>query len=92
MKLSIITTIIFTLFLTSCTVVPKKPPQRVGSASYAKWQKAVLDKCTDRAAEVTLELVKKKYSEGVVVIVESDVGRIHKYLTEKCSRRSGITI
>jgi len=91
MKLSIITTIIFTLFLTSCTVVPKKPPQRVGSASYAKWHRAIFDGCSDRAAEVTLELVKKKYSEGYS-IMEGDIVRIHKYLTEKCSRRSGITV
>jgi len=93
MKLSVITlTLCFTLILTGCTIHPPKQPVIVGPGTfYAKWQKAVLEKCSDKAAEVTLDIVREKSKEGMM-FSEGDVIAIHKYLTEKCSVNSGITI
>lgn len=93
MKLSvIILTLNFTILLTGCTIHQPKQPVIVGPGTfYAKWQKAILEKCSDKAAEVTIEIVRSKSKEGMV-FTEGDVIAIHKYLTEKCSVNSGITI
>ena len=88
----IILTLGFTLLLTSCTIPTKKLEVIVGPGTYyAKWQKAILEKCSDKAAEVTLDIVREKSKEGYV-FTESNVIAIHKYLTEKCSVNSGIVI
>lgn len=95
MKCSISNIFILSITITTgCTTTPDKPKQHVivGSGTmYEQWQKSVLEKCTDKAAEVTMELVVKKSKEGYV-FMEQDVINIHKYLTEKCSRNSGIVI
>ena len=93
MKLSIIIlTLSFTLSLTGCTIHPPKQPVIIGPGTfYAKWQKAILEECSDKAALVTLEIVREKSKEGYL-FTENDVIAIHKYLTEKCSVNSGIVI
>ena len=93
MKLSvIILTLSFTLLLTGCTIHQPKQSVIVGPGTfYAKWQKAILEKCSDKAALVTIEIVREKSKEGYV-FAEGDVIAIHKYLTEKCSLNSGVVI
>ncbi len=92
MKFSIIIILIFTLLTTACTTTPKKPVVIAGSGTqYAKWQEAVLEECSNKAAEITLKIVAEKYKEGYL-IMEKDIVAIHKYLTEKCSVDSGIVI
>lgn len=84
----------FTLALTGCSMIPKKPAPVVivGSGTmYERWHDSILNKCTEKAAEVTWALVIKKSKEGVK-FVEQDIINIHKYLTEKCFRNSGIVI
>lgn len=84
----------FTIFATGCTITPKKPKPVVISGPgdfYQTWHDSVLEKCTDKATEVTWQLVAKKSKEGMV-FTEQDVINIHKYLTEKCSVNSGIVI
>ena len=88
----IILTLGFTPLLTSCTIQAPKQPVIYGPGTYyAKWQKAILEKCSDKAAEVTLDIVREKSKEGYV-FTENNVIAIHKYLTEKCSVDNGITI
>lgn len=84
----------FTLIATGCTIAPKKPNPVVISGPgsfYQNWHDAVLEKCTEKAAEMTWALVVKKSKEGMI-FAEQDIIRIHKYLTEKCSVNSGIVI
>ena len=97
MKLSVlnysIPTILFcTILTTGCTIHQPKQSVIVGPGTfYAKWQKSILEKCSDKAAEVTIEIVREKSKEGMM-FSEGDVIAIHKYLTEKCSVNSGIVI
>ena len=92
MKLSVITILFCTILITGCTIHQPKQPVIVGPGTfYAKWQRAILEKCSDKAAEVTIEIVREKSKEGMV-FTEGDVIAIHKYLTEKCSVNSGIVI
>lgn len=97
MKLSTAIILSFTIFATGCTIRATKPSERVGSVPrspgtfYAKWQKAILEKCSDKAALVTIEIVRSKSKEGMM-FSEADVIAIHKYLTEKCSLNSGVVI
>lgn len=92
MKSSIITTLIFTILVTGCTIHQPKQPVVVGPGTfYAKWQKQVLEKCSERALEITLEIVKEKSKEGMV-FTEEDVINIHEYLVKKCSVSYGIVI
>lgn len=53
--------------------------------------KAVLEKCSDKAAEVTIALVVRKMEEGMS-FTETDIANIHSYLVKKCSVNSGIVI
>ena len=93
MKLSIIIlTLSLTLLLTGCTIHQPKQAERVGPGTfYAKWQKGILEKCSDKAALVTIEIVRSKSKEGMM-FSEGDIVAIHKYLTEKCSLNSGVVI
>lgn len=92
MKLSVAIILSFTILTTSCTIHQPKQSVIVGPGTfYAKWQKAILEKCSDKAAEVTLEIVRAKSKEGIL-FSEGDVIAIHKYLTEECSVNSGIVI
>lgn len=91
---SVILILCFTILATGCTIAPKKPKPVVISgpgAFYQTWHDGILEKCTERAAEVTWQLVAKKSKEGIT-FTEQDVINIHKYLTEKCSVNSGIVI
>lgn len=84
----------FTLIATGCSIAPKKPKSVVISgpgAFYEQWHDGVLEKCTEKAAEVTWQIVVKKSKEGMI-FTEQDIINIHKYLTEKCSVNSGIVI
>ena len=92
MKLSVITILFCTILITGCTITPQVKPVVYGPGTfYAKWQKAILEKCSDKAALVTVEIVRSKSKEGYV-LAERDVIAIHKYLTEKCSVNNGIVI
>lgn len=53
--------------------------------------KAVLEKCSDKAAEVTIAFVVRKMEEGMS-FTETDIANIHSYLVKKCSVNSGIVI
>lgn len=56
MKTSVISILCFTLILTGCTIQAPKQADRVGPGTfYAKWQNAVLEECSDKAAEVVLK-------------------------------------
>ena len=92
MKLSVTCILFCTILFTGCTIHQPKQSVIYGPGTfYAKWQKAILEKCSDKAAEVTLDIVRSKSKEGYV-FAESDVITIHKYLTEKCSLNSGVVI
>lgn len=92
MKLSVTCILFCTILITGCTI--RRPKQSIHSGPgtfYAKWQKAILEKCSDKAAEVTLDIVREKTKERMM-FSEGDIIAIHKYLTEKCSVNSGIVI
>lgn len=91
MKLSTLFTLTLAITLVGCASHPK-PIVIAGSGTYyAKWQKAVLEECNNKAAMITLKIVDEKIKEGYIVL-ESDVMAIHKYLVEKCSLDSGLVI
>jgi hypothetical protein len=98
MKISVNTTFMssilvlsFTCIITGCTTHPKYTVIVGSGTMYSKWQKDVLEVCSIKAAEVTVELVVKKSKEGMV-FTESDVINIHSYLVNKCSMNAGIVI
>lgn len=92
MKTSVINILIFTSILIGCTIHQPKQAVYYGPGTfYAKWQKQVLEKCSEKAAEITLEIVKERSKEGYL-ITEQDVMVIHSYLVKKCSMSSGIVI
>lgn len=91
---SAILIISFILVTTGRSIAPKKPKSVVISgpgAFYQTWHNSILEKCTEKAAEVTWQIVVKKSKEGMK-FAERDIVNIHKYLTEKCSVNSGIVI
>lgn len=80
------------MLTTGCTIHQPKQADRVGPGTfYAKWQKEVMDACSDKAAEVVLKLTADKYKEGVLLTEHSIVSLI-KNLTQKCYINSGIVI
>lgn len=90
MKTSVISILSFTLILTGCTI--QAPKQSVyHGAIYAKWQKQVMDACSDKAAEVVLKLTADKYREGIL-LTEEQIVMIHQILVKKCSQNSGLVI
>jgi hypothetical protein len=95
MKSSVLSILFCTAILTSgCAMSPVKPDNKVvvGSGTmYAKWQKAILDECSDKAAEVVLKLTADKYREGIL-LTEEQIVMIHGMLVKKCSMNSGIVI
>lgn len=58
---------------------------------YAKWQKQVLEECSDKAAEVVLKFTADKYKEGIL-LKEEQIVMIHEMLVKKCSMNSGLVI
>lgn len=94
MKTSVISILVFTLILTGCTLAPVKQRNSiiVGPGTfYVKWQNAVLEKCSDKAAEIVLKLTADKYREGIL-LTEEQIVMIHGMLVRKCSMNSGIVI
>lgn len=86
-----ISTLILTATLTACTI-PVKQQVIVGSGTmYEKWQKAILEECSKKANEATIEVVVRKTKEGML-FTEKDVIEIHAYLLGKCSLNSGVVI
>ena len=93
MKTSVISILSFTLILTGCTLAPPKQHSViVGPGTfYAKWQKQVMDDCSDKAAEIVLKLTADKYREGIL-LTEEQIVMIHGMLVRKCSMNSGLVI
>ena len=92
MKLSTVIILSFTVLATGCTIQAPKQADRVGpGTSYAKWQKEVMDACSDKAAEVVLKFTADKYKEGILLTGEQIV-MIHGMLVKKCSMNSGLVI
>lgn len=94
MKTSVISILSFTLILTGCTLgqVKQQNSVIVGPGTfYTKWQNAVLEECSDKAAEVVLKLTADKYKEGIL-LTEEQIVMIHGMLVRKCSMNSGLVI
>lgn len=92
MKTSVISILSFTLILAGCTIQPTKQAERVGPGTfYAKWQKQVMDACSDKAAEIVLKLTVDKYKEGIL-LTEGQIVMMHGMLVKKCSMNSGLVI
>jgi len=95
MKSFVLSILFCTAIITSgCAMSPVKPDNKVvvGSGTmYAKWQKAILDRCFDKTAEVVMGFVAEKYREGIL-LTEDQIVMIHKHLVNKCSFNSGIGI
>lgn len=92
MKTSIISILSFTLILTGCTIQAPKQAVYYGPGTfYAKWQNAVLEECSDKAAEVVLKLTADKYREGIL-LTEEQIVMIHGMLVRRCSMNSGLVI
>ena len=92
MKTSIINILVFTILATGCTIQPTKQAVIVGPGTfYAKWQKQVMDACSDKAAEIVLKLTADKYREGIL-LTEEQIVMIHGMLVRKCSMNSGLVI
>lgn len=92
MKISTAIILSFTIFATGCTIQAPKQAERVGPGTfYAKWQKDVMDACSDKAAEVVLKFTADKYKEGVL-LTEEQIFMIHGILVKKCSQNSGLVI
>lgn len=92
MKLSTAIILSFTILATGCTIQAPKQADRVGPGTfYAKWQKEVMEACSDKAAEVVLKFTADKYKEGVL-LTEEQIVMIHQILVKKCSQNSGLVI
>lgn len=92
MKLSTVIILSFTILATGCTIQSPKQAVYAGPGTfYAKWQKQVLEECSDKAAEVVLKLTADKYREGIL-LTEEQIVMIHGMLVKKCSMNSGIVI
>ena len=91
MKSCVLAISLILICTTGCSTSPKYKVLSGPGTQYAKWQKGVLEECSDRAALVTFDLVVQKSKEGYV-FTQEDVINIHQYLIKKCSRNSGITI
>ena len=94
MKTSVISILVFTTLPTGCTLTPVKQTNSVivgPGTFYAKWQKQVMDACSDKAAEVVLKLTADKYKEGIL-LTEEQIVMIHGMLVRKCSMNSGLVI
>lgn len=92
MKLSTAIILSFTILATGCTIQAPKQAVIVGPRTfYAKWQKAILEKCSDKAAEVVLKFTADKYKEGIL-LTEGQIVMIHGMLVRKCSMNSGLVI
>jgi hypothetical protein len=94
MKTSVISILVFTTLLTGCTLTPVKQSNSVivgPGTFYVKWQKQVLDACSEKAAEVVLKLTADKYKEGIL-LTEEQIVMIHEMLVRKCSMNSGLVI
>jgi len=92
MKLSTPIILSFTILATGCTIHQPKQADRVGPGTfYAKWQKEVMEACSDKAAEVVLKFTADKYKEGIL-LTESEIVMIHQVLVKKCSQNSGLVI
>lgn len=94
MKSSALSILIFTTILTGCTISPVKEHSSVivgPGTFYAKWQKQVLEECSDKAAEVVLKFTADKYKEGIL-LTEDQIVMIHEMLVKKCSMNSGLVI
>lgn len=92
MKLSTAIILSFTILATGCTIQPTKQAERVGPGTfYAKWQKQVMDACSDKAAEIVLKLTVDKYKEGIL-LTEGQIVMMHGMLVKKCSMNSGLVI
>lgn len=91
MKSSVI--ILSILIISGCTTTPVvKHDVIVGPGTfYAKWQKKVLEKCSQQATIITIDLVARKTREGYV-FAEGDVINIYEYIVKKCSVDGGIVI
>jgi hypothetical protein len=86
MKSSVLSILVFTTILSGCTISPVKDHSSVivgPGTFYAKWQKSILDECSDKAAE--------KYKEGIL-LTEEQIVIIHEILVKKCSMNSGLVI
>lgn len=92
MKLSTAIILSFTILTTGCTIQPTKQAVIVGPGTfYAKWQKQVMEACSDKAAEVVLKFTADKYREGIL-LTEEQIVMIHGMLVRKCSMNSGLVI
>ena len=94
MKTSVISILFCTLFIAGCTLDPVKQSNSVivgPGTFYAKWQKQVMDACSDKAAEIVLKLTADKYREGIL-LTEEQIVMIHGMLVRKCSMNSGLVI
>lgn len=92
MKLSTTIILSFTILATGCTIQPTKQTVYTGPGTfYAKWQKQVLEECSDKAAEVVLKFTADKYKEGIL-LTEEQIVMIHQILVKKCSQNSGLVI
>lgn len=94
MKSSVLSILVFTTFITGCTISSVKEHSNVIAGPgtfYAKWQKSILDECSDKAAEVVLGLVAEKYKEWTL-LTEEQIVMIHEMLVKKCSMNSGLVI
>lgn len=91
MVIKCISTLVLTALITACTI-PVKQQVIVGSGTmYEKWQKAILEECSKKAAEAAIEVVVRKTKEGML-FTEKDIIEIHTYLLGKCSLNSGVVI
>lgn len=83
----------FTLSINACTMTHKSNTDViVGSGTmYEVWKISILEKCSDKALEVTAKIVSDKIKEGYV-FTQEDVINIHSFLVKKCSLNSGIVI
>ena len=91
MNLSTVVILSFTILATGCTIQPTKQADRVGPGTfYAKWQREVMDACSDKA-EIVLKLTADKYREGIL-LTEEQIVMIHGMLVRKCSMNSGLVI
>lgn len=92
MKLSTAIILSFTILATGCTIHQPKQAVIVGPGTfYAKWQREVMEACSDKAAEVVLKFTADKYKEGIL-LTEEQIVMIHGMLLKKCSMNSGLVI
>lgn len=76
------------LFIQACV----SHPIIYGSGEvYKNWHDSIIEKCAIKAAALSYQIIEDQRNQGILVTREQGF-KINKYLMEKCSMNSGVSV